>query len=216
MNSLFPPYVGYLLAAALIAAAGWGLWRWRVSGTYRAWRGVAEKIGGTLENARPFSIRGRHRGYAAFLQEAVSYEDAVAYRHTRGALNVMNPACAVMGLRRKSVLEEFTTRRDARPVETGDADFDRAFFLLLTVPEHVGALLTPEVRRVLRRYSDVEVYLRSMQIEWRRAGTLSSERDIMALFDVLADMTDALKALPARSLTLSQRLADEALIEGGI
>lgn len=216
MHSLLPPYVGYMLAVALIAAAAWGLWRWRTAGMRAAWREVAEQIGGTLENAGPFSLRGRRRGYAVSLQQAVSHEDTAAYRHTRGVITVLNPASAVMGLRRKSALEEFATRKDARTVETGDPDFDRAFFLLLTVPEHVGALLPREVRRALSKYSDVEVYLRSTQIEWRRAGTVASSRDIIALFDATADIADNLKTLPPRSITLSQKIAEEALIEGGI
>jgi len=103
-----------------------------------------------------------------------------------------------------------------RPVETGDADFDRSFFMVLTTPEHVQALLPHDARRTLLRYSDVEIYLKSTQVEWRRAGTLRSARDMRVLFELSADIADALGALPYREIALSQKLADEALIEKGV
>jgi hypothetical protein len=127
-----------------------------------------------------------------------------------------NPASVVMGLRHKSMLEEVATRKEERPVPTGDQDFDRSFFLVMNSPEHVETVLPAEVRRTLSRYSDVEIYLKSTQIEWRRSGTMRSAQDMLALFDVAAEIADALDKLPLRTISLSQKMEEEALIEQGI
>src|SRR5947208_6204007 len=164
---LFPSYVGVIALIILAPLTIWGIVtirRWQLE---RTWERMAGWLGGRMERravssnerggtALKMRAKGRFREYAAFLAEGISYEDAVPYYHTRGALNIRNPAMAVLGLRHKSILEEVVTRKDARPVETGDPDFDRAFFVLLTAPEHVQHILPPNIRKELIRHGDVE------------------------------------------------------------
>lgn len=214
---ILPAWTGVPILVALVVGAIWSvrrLFAWRRT---QAWHEAARELGGALEVAGgKMRVKGRFRERPAFLSEAVSHEDAIPYPHTRGSLNIRNPARVVMGLRHKSLLEEVTTRNDTRPVETGDRDFDRAFFLLITVPAHVEALLTDEARRSLKRFADVEIYLRGTQIEWRRADTVTSTREIVELFQVISDMADTLESLPVRPISLSEAVAEEALIEKGV
>ncbi len=212
-----PSWAGVVLAFALLILLAWGLWRWAISRKVRAWKAVAQDLAGTLELVQgKMCVTGRYRGRAAFLSEAVSFEDAVAYAHTCGALEVTNPARAVLGLRRKSLLEEYTQRKEPVAIDTGDPEFGRTFLLVLTVPEHAGTLLSDEVRKRLKKFSDVEIYLRGTRLEWRRAGTVGSAREMITLFDIIADIADVLESLPPRTVSLSEALAEEALIKQGI
>ncbi len=66
------------------------------------------------------------------------------------------------------------------------------------------------------RYSDVEIYVRRGELEWRRAGTQGDMQAIRRLNDLLADMAETIDALPKRALSLSELLADEELIAKGV
>ncbi len=218
-HSLLPPWTGIVVVAAVLWAVFTLGRKTAAAGVRAAWERVAGRLESTLEGApwsSSLSVKGRYRGRAAFVKQAVSHEDPIPYPHTRGSLNIQNPANLIMGLRRKSLLEEVSTRKDARPVETGDPDFDRGFFLVLTLPEYVDRLLSTDVRKTLSRYGDVEVYLRSTQIEWRRSGLVRSDRDMLVLMETIADMADVVESLPPRSLSLSERLAEEEVIREGV
>lgn len=226
-SGLFPSYIGILVVLVAVVGGAWAVVRLRQNQMLRTWQNVATWLNGKLDTAEfvgesrsgmteRMRVKGRLRDHAAFFGEGVSYEDAVPYPHTRGAINVRNPASVVLGLRHKSMLEEALTRKEARVVETGDGDFDRVFFLHLNLPEYIEALLTSGARQTLMRYADVELYLKGTQIEWRRAGTLRSETDIKRLFELIADMADVLDTLPYRELTLSEKMAEEAVITEGI
>ncbi|MGC8667899.1 MAG: hypothetical protein ACP5VE_07300 [Chthonomonadales bacterium] len=216
---MVPPAIGIVLVLLAVSAGIMAALWWKRRLVRRAWGEVARALGGALDfrpGTRAMAVHGTYRGHTAFLGEGTSFEDGVPYHHTRGALSTRNPARVVMGLRRKSLLEEHLTRREENSVATGDPLFDRSFFLVASTPEHAQKLLPEEVRAVLTRWNDVEVYVKGGQIAWRRASRVRSARDMMALFEAIAQMADVLAELPPRELTPEEQQEEERLIEHGI
>lgn len=217
-HPVWPAGVAWLVVLALLAAAAGLGYRLRTAARH-AWSAFATQIGGALALKNRFSpqrITGRVRGRAFVLETALSYEDEAPYYHTRGAVPLQNSAGFILGLRRKSLLEEVQTRREQPGFELGDPDFQRRFFVVCNDSENLSQILTPEARRALSRYHDIEIYARLGEIEWRRAGEQSDLRALQRLTDLLVSMAEAIDALPARPRTLSERLADEALLQKGV
>jgi hypothetical protein len=214
----WPAGTAWLVLLALLAAA-FGLWRALRGAAPRAWRAYAAQIGAEFTSPSrlaPGLIFGQVRGRPFRMETALSYEDEAPYYHTQAALPLRNPAGFILGLRHKSLLEELQTRGEKPAIDLDDPTFVRLFFVVCNMPGDLPAILTPAIRRELSRYGDIEVYARLEQIEWRRAGAQSDRRDLQRLTDVLAHMADAIDAQPARHRTLSERLADEALIQKGV
>jgi hypothetical protein len=214
--------MAWLLLLALAVAVGAAVY-WLRRGARRAWKTFAAQIGGEFaakNRLSPSHVTGTIRGRSFLLETALSYEDEAPYYHTRARMPVRNAAGFILGLRRKSLLEEAQTRSERLPFALQDAlldpEFERRFFLVCNDAGQLSAVLTPEARRELSRYPDVEVYARLSEIEWRRAGEQSDLRSLRRLTEMLAEMADAVDALPPRARTLSERLADEALIEKGV
>lgn len=214
---LVPTWLGGVLLVVLAALLGVAAWRgWRRA-LRRNWLSVAHGLEGVLDDVEgKLRVRGHYRGMPAFVSEAVSYESGAPYAHTRGALNAPNPAHLILGLRRKSVLEEMTTQRDAETAATGDADFDRAFFLVASLPGAVGVVLEPHTRRALLSQTGAEWFVRPASVEWRRPGTLRSARDIMAMLAVAADVASAVGTLPDRALRAADARAEEEILSADL
>lgn len=217
---LYPPWLGWLL---LLALAGGAILagRWMRQGALRAWKAFAKELDGgefAAKNAfSPHYVNGKVGERDFMLTTALSYEDDAPYYHTCAAVPITNPASLILGLRRKSLLEEAQTRRETPGYENlEDPEFVRQFFLVCNVPQLLPDILTSDIRKELRRYGDVEVYGRLNRLEWRRSGEVSDLRALRRLTDALGRMADAIDALPSRRLTLSERLADEAVIEKGV
>ncbi|MCC6731387.1 MAG: hypothetical protein IT208_18840 [Chthonomonadales bacterium] len=214
---LVPTWLGGVLLAALAALLGVAAWGWWRRALRSNWLSVAHGLEGALEAVDGrLRVRGHYRGMPAFVGEAVSYEGGVPYAHTRGALDAPNPAHLILGLRRKSVLEEMTTQRNADTAATGDADFDRAFFLVASLPDAVGVVLEPHTRRALLTQAGSEWFVRPASVEWRRPGTLRSARDIMAMLAVAADVASAVGTLPDRALRPADARAEEEILNAGL
>ncbi|MCW3095153.1 MAG: hypothetical protein JWL77_771 [Chthonomonadaceae bacterium] len=206
--------IGFIILLAVGAA--WFASRLR---TNRAWRTFAARIQGEFRPRNMLSpdlLTGTIRGRGYMLETATSSEDDAPYYHTRASIPIKNSAGFVMGLRRKSMLEEAQSRNEASAIDLGDAEFSRRFFVVSNDPEAVAAVLTPEARRELNRYHDVEIYVRLGTMEWRRSGEVNALPCIERLTDLILDMGDTIDKLPARPRTLSERLADEALIQKGV
>jgi hypothetical protein len=206
--------VGALVVLAVLAV--WFAYRLK---TNRAWRQFAAQIQGEFRprnRMSPDLLTATVRGRGYMLETATSSEDDAPYYHTKASIPVKNAAGFVMGLRRKSMLEEAQTRQENTVIDLGDAEFGRRFFLVSNDPEAVAAVLTPEARRELNRYHDVEIYARLGTVEWRRSGEVNSRACIERLTHLLIDMGERIDALPARPRTLSERLADEALVQKGV
>lgn len=204
------------LVIVLAAAAAWFAYRLK---TNRVWRTFAARIQGEFRprnRMSPDVLTATVRGRGYMLETATSSEDDAPYYHTKASIPIKNPAGFVMGLRRKSMLEEAQTRNEANALDLGDAEFMRRFFVVSNDPEAVGVVLTPEARRELNRYHDVEVYVRLGTMEWRRSGEVNALDCIERLTDLILDMGESIDKLPARPRTLSERLADEALIHKGV
>lgn len=213
-----PPGTALMLVFGL-AAVVVGLWYWLRRAALRTWRAYAHRIGGEMRERNTFSpacLTGTLKTRPLLMETAVSHDDDAPYYHTRAALPVRNGAGFILGLRRKSLLEEAQTRKDASSFDLDDPDFQRRFFLICNDGSRLPDLLTKEARRELSRYSDVEVYVRLSEIEWRRAGETSDLKSMERLNAILLEMADAVDALPARPKTLTQRLTDEALIAKGV
>jgi hypothetical protein len=150
------------------------------------------------------------------MEASTNNDDDAPYYHTRSSMPVTNPGMLIMGLRRKSLLEEAQTRSDKPAFEFGDSDFDRRFHLVANDLDVLPTVLDNELRRQLLKYNDIEVYIRADVVEWRRAGEVSDINAIRSLNSALARIAAAIDALPRRSLSLSQRLSFEELIRKGI
>jgi len=214
-----PPFWALaLLTLALVgvAAALWYQWR---RGAIRVWRKFAASLGAEFQARDSFAPRFVSGVFAErpfFLETAVSHEDDAPYYHTRGAMPIRNPAGLILGVRRKSMLEEAQTRNERVDYGLEDADFERCFFVVTNDPDDLPTVLNPEVRRGLRRYGDVEIYVRYDEIEWRRAGEVSDLKALQHLSTLLSQLAETIEALPKRTLTLTKRLQDEELIRKGV
>ena len=57
---------------------------------------------------------------------------------------------------------------------------------------------------------------RIVTMEWRRSGEVNEFDCIERLTDLILDMGEGIDKMPSRPRTLSERLADEALIQKGV
>ena len=204
------------LLVVLVTVGAWFAYRLK---TNRAWRSFAAQIKGEFRPRNllsPDVMTATVRGRGFMLETATSSEDDAPYYHTKASIPIKNAAGFVMGLRRKSMLEEAQSRNEAQAIDLGDAEFARRFFVVSNDPEAVGVVLTAEARRELNRYHDVEIYVRLGTMEWRRSGEVNALPCIERLTNLILDMGDTIDTLPARPRTLSERLADEALIQRGV
>ncbi|CCW36169.1 hypothetical protein CWRG_01714 [Chthonomonas calidirosea] len=195
------------------------LWLWRRWSVGAAWRRYAKNLQGEIRMRNRFSpacIAATFRDRPFLLETATSHEDETPYYHTRGALPIGNPASFILGVRRKSLLEEMQTRKELSSFDLNDPDFERRFFVVCNQPDVLPLVLTKEARRELSRYHDVEIYVRLQEIEWRRAGEVSDLKAMERLNHLIADMAEAIDALPPSDAPLSLRLADEQMIAKGI
>jgi len=214
----WPAWVSWLILV-ILAAAGTGTWIWMRRSALRAWQRYANLIGGEFRARDQFSpacITGTVETRPFLLETATSHEDDAPYYHTRGAVPVRNNAGFILGVRRKSLLEEAQTRRDKPSSGLDDPDFERQFFIVCNDTGSLSTILTAHARDELKRYHDVELYMRLSEIEWRRAGEQSDLRVLRSLTTLLVEMAIAIESLPARQQTLSQRLAAEALLAKGV
>lgn len=204
------------LVCALVVGAAYSLWR---QTALRNWRRLATELCGECKPRDAFSpamVAGTLNGRPYILETAVSHEDDAPYFHTRGALPLRNRAAFILGLRRKSLLEEAQTRREVVAHNIGDPEFSRKFMLSCNNAEHLQNAITADIARTLQKYHDVEVYVRLQEIEWRRAGEIRSVKVINDLNDVISRLAEHIDKLPASTLSLSEKLADEAMIEKGV
>ena len=204
-----------VLVVAGVAICGY---RFRTAAV-RAWRNFSQQIGGEFEAASAYDPRfvsGKVGERAIFVETATSHEDDAPYFHTRVSTPVFNPGQHVLGVRRKSMLEEAQSRKEQAMVLTGDSDFDGKFAMEAGDPEILRAVLTPEVRRGLLKYGDVELYLAGEVIEWRRAGLVRDTAALKHLTDVLILAANAVDAMPLRPITLTQKLAEQELLRKGV
>ncbi len=214
-----PPAWMFLVAIITLAACATAIALWVRRGPYRAWKAFAAAIGGEFRSAgglAPQLVTGEVRSRPFMLETATSHEDDAGYYHTRGRTPIKNRASLILGIRRKSLLEEVQTRGEPSPYELDDPDFARHFNIYCNDSVNLPAVLTPEARRELRRYHDVEIYVRMAEMEWRRGGEERDLRTIERLTGLLIDMADAIDALPVRGRSLTQVLADEKVIEKGV
>lgn len=213
-----PPWLLTLIGLGVVLMAGALVYRLR-SAAVRAWRLYAKEIQAEFSERNHFApayVSGKIEERPFFLATAVSHEDEAPYYHTCGSMPINNPGMVILGLRRKSMLEEAQTRKERAFYDFGDTDFDRRFHLIANDPTVLPTILTAEVRRGLGRYSDVEIYIRLDKLEWRRAGAVNDLGALRHLNGMLLELAKTVDALPKRTLSLSQRLVDEGLIEKGV
>jgi hypothetical protein len=208
--------VGAGIAAALCAAVAY--YRFRTA-SVRAWRNFAQTIGGEFEAKSAYSPRfvsGSMGDRAVFVETSTSHEDDAPYYHTRVSTPVFNPGQHTFGLRRKSMLEEAQTRGSDALLVTGDRDFDGRFMMAAGDAEALKSVLTPEVRKGLVKYGDVEIYLAGEVLEWRRAGEVRDAEALKHLTQILVTLAEGIDRLPARGITLSQKLSEQDLLRKGV
>lgn len=207
--------VGVIVLAGIVTAIA--VWMRRTA--YRTWQAFAREIGGEFraKNAlSPAVVSGSYRNRPILLETGLSHEDDAPYYHTRGRAPLKNVGSFILGLRHKSLLEQAQTRRDPPQLLPDEPEFERLFFLYCNDPNNLKRVLSPEVRQELRRYSDIEVYVRMGEIEWRRAGEEASIRVLRRLSDITLDLAEAIDRLPSRGRSLSEVLEDEKMIEKGL
>lgn len=150
------------------------------------------------------------------METAVSHEDETPYYHTRGVFPINNSSGFILGIRRKSMLEEAQTRNERADHSQNDPEFDKKFFLTYNDQNSLSSALRSEHRRELLRYSDVEIYVRLEEIEWRRSGEIRDLAVIIRLNKLILEMAQSIEQLHGNSKTYSERLADEQKILHGI
>ncbi len=204
------------IVAALACAGGFYYLR---TAAHRAWQRYATEINGEFSERNAYSpayVSGSLLDRALFMEASTNNDDDAPYYHTRVSMPVTNPGMLIMGLRRKSLLEEAQTRNDKPAFVFGDSEFDRRFHLVANNDDALPVVLDSELRRQLMQYNDIEIYIRPNVVEWRRAGEVSDLQAIRKLNRALARAAAAIDALPRRSLSLSQRMSYEDIIRKGI
>jgi hypothetical protein len=217
-HAIWPAWVAWLIVVATAATVSL-LWVWGRRAALRTWQRYAALIGAEFRARDAFApacVSGTVRSRPFLLETATSHEDDAPYYHTRGAVPIRNNAGFILGVRRKSMLEEAQTRREKPPFDLNDPDFEGRFFVVCNQGENLASVLTMEARRELKRYHDVEIYVRLSQLEWRRAGEQNDLRTLQRLTEMLIDMAEEIERLPSQPATLSKRLADENLIAKGV
>lgn len=207
------------MTALILVAGGLAVWYLSRRAVVRAWQRFALEVEGEFKaknTLAPERVLGTLNNRPFVLETALSHDDDAPYYHTRAAFPVRNPSTFIMGVRRKSLLEEAQTRRDAAAFDLNDPDFERHFFVVCNEGAHLPAILTEEVRRELSRYADIEIYARLSEIEWRRAGAQGDLRVIRRLNELLSQMATTIDGLPKRTISLTDRMAAEELIAKGI
>ena len=214
MKSLFGIlFVAFLVAMAAAAFAAWR--RWVVG----QWRRTAARIGGRYSGGsrlRPGIIEGEIGGSPLRIAAGISFEDGPAYHHTAAVVTCPNPGAVALGVRRKSVLEQFTSRHDPVETSTGDADFDTLFFVICNDRTVVDRVLGPETRARLKPLDEVELYVRDETVVVRRAGERRVAREMVEMAELAGVTAAILSTLPHRSRSLVQRMEDEELLKEGI
>jgi hypothetical protein len=206
---------GVIVVAAIIAVVA----MWFRRSAYRVWKEFAASIGAEFRAAdslSPHLVSGEIRQRPFLMETATSHEDDAGYFHTRGRVPIKNTGSFILGLRRKSLLETAQTRGETGLYELDDSEFQRQFFLYCNDADNLAQVLTPEARRELLRYHDVEIYVRMGEMEWRRAGEQSDLKAIRRLTDLVLDMAETIDRFPSRGRSLTQLLADEKTIEKGV
>lgn len=214
-----PPWWALLLLGVAIALLASWIWYWMRRAALRTWAAFATQIGGEFKarnDISPAVVIGKIRERPFLMETATSHEDEAGYYHTRGSVPIRNAGSFILGLRRKSLLEEAQTRGEKTSYHLDDPDFEGRFFIVCNDWDHLESILTPEVRRELRRYHDIEIYVRLGEMEWRRSGEQSDIAIIRRLNETLLDMAEAIDRLPSRGRSLTQCLADEKMIEKGV
>ena len=213
-----PIWSSVLILVALCAAVATGFVTYRRR-AYRAWQRLAKEIGGEFSPKNEISPRlvtGKLAERPYLLETAISHEDDAGYYHTRSAVPLKNAGSFVMGIRRKSLLEEVQTRSEKSQNGMNLPDFENRFFLYCNDSDNLPNALTNEVRSEILRYHDLEIYVRLGEIEWRRAGEQSDLKTIRRLNEMMLRMASAIDGFPVRGRSLTQCLADEKMIERGV
>ena len=213
-----PPWASILILASLAFAIAVALVQYRRR-AYRTWKKYAAEIGGEfspLNEVSPRLVTGKIAERPYLLETGTSHEDDAGYYHTRSAVPLKNLGSFVMGIRRKSLLEEVQTRGETIPYDLGQPDFERRFHLFCNDPDHLKSALSDDIRREILRYHDLEIYVRLGEIEWRRAGEQSDLDAIRRLNRLMLKMADTIDSFPVRGRSLTQCLADEKMIERGV
>ncbi len=210
---------GFLLPGIFVVAAAIGIAYYMRTAALRAWKKYSNEINGEFKaksRLSPRYISGTINDRPIFMETDMNNDDEAPYYHTRSSMPVGNPAMIVLGLRRKSMLEEAQSRNDSPFYEFGDPDFDKRFHLIANVSDSLPELVDTQIRQLLVKYSDIEIYLKSNVIEWRRSGEVSDLESIRKLNAALSKLAHTVDHLPKRTISLSQKLADEELIRKGI
>ena len=205
-----------LIALALALSAAFVQYRRRA---YRAWQKLAKEVEGEfspLNEVSPRLVTGKLGDRPYLLETATSHEDDAGYYHTRSAVPLKNLGSFVMGIRRKSLLEEVQTRGEKNDIDLGQPDFEHRFHLYCNDPDNLPKVLTHDVRQQILRFHDIEIYARLGEVEWRRAGEQADLPTIRTLNSLLIQIADVIDSFPIRSRSLTQCLADEKLIEKGV
>ena len=213
-----PIWSSVLILVVFCAAIATGFVYYRRR-AYRAWQRLAIELDGEFSPKNEISPRlvtGKLADRPYLLETAISHEDDAGYYHTRSAVPLKNLGSFVMGIRRKSLLEEVQTRSEKSLSGMNLPDFENRFFLYCNDPENLANLLTGEVRSEILRYHDLEIYVRLGEIEWRRAGEQSDLKTIRRLNELMLRMASAIDDFPVRGRSLTQCLADEKMIEKGV
>ena len=130
-----------LIVGVMVGLAA-GLWLRGRRGVVRAWQKLARDLDGEFKarnSLSPERVIGTLRERPYVLETAISHDDDAPYYHTRGAFPIRNPASFILGVRRKSLLEEAQTRRDRPAFDLEDADFTRQFFVVCNDAQNLPA-----------------------------------------------------------------------------
>ncbi len=226
------PAGGWLVLEVGAVCALSALWYYWRRAAIRTWSRFAKQINAEFAEKNQFSpawVSGSYRGRLFMLETTVSHEDDAPYYHTEASMPLKNSAGFILGVRRKSLLEEVQTRNESSYsqgandgrrfgvlIDLEDPEFERKFFVITNDAVNISTVLTPEVRKEMSRYSDVELYIRREKLEWRRAGEERELRHIERLSNMLADLAESVENLPKRNYSLSEMMADESLISKGV
>ena len=217
-HPVWGPYVLWLFVVGIVACIG-AVWFRTRTASLRTWSQFAREVGAEFaakNHVSPAYVSGQFKERDFMLVTSTGFDDDAPFYHTRARMPVINRSGIVLGLRRKSFLEEGQTRRTEPEFFPEDPEFERLFFIVANDAEGLPAVLSPEVRRELKRYPDIEIYIHLAEIEWRRPGEENDLARLRRLVNLLHGMAASLDGLPSSKRGLSQRLADQELIAKGV
>ncbi len=193
LSFLFPLGIILLVSAISIGAAV--LTRQRLQ---RQWSDLASRAGLSMEGGSALampSVVGTYRGRPIRLHTYTRSHGRSSTRYSAINLTVSNPAGGSLSLRRERWYDSVGQALGMEDIQIGDALFDQRFRIASRPPEFAVRVFqgNEPLRSALMQAPPVQIELQGGMLHHRQTGLETNTDRLMALFDVMSSLADAVE-----------------------